>query len=111
MNRVFFVAVALALTMGTTNAFSNEVGEAMQSTGNSETMIAENQLTAENLNLIKERVEEIWNMDRSDLTVDSRHELRQELRKFKDLIQNQDPYIYIGGGTLILIIILLILLL
>ncbi|RPI42025.1 MAG: hypothetical protein EHM46_05700 [Bacteroidetes bacterium] len=111
MRRKFFVAAALVLTLGATAAFSKDAVETTGSVENVEMLNVENQLTVEEFDLARERVEVIWNMDRSDLTIDSRHELKEELRKFKDLIQNQEPYIYIGGGTLLLIIILLIILL
>lgn len=73
-------------------------------------------LSDEDWNRIANRVEEIRHMDRSALTVKERHELRQELREYRQHWRG-DGYrhgggtvVIFGGGTLILIIILIILL-
>lgn len=57
---------------------------------------------------LKARVEEIRDMDKSELTRAEKRELRKELKDTKAILQSRG--IYIGGGTLILIIILIILL-
>ena len=69
------------------------------------------QITVEDIGQIRDRVEEIRSMDRSKLSADVRMDLKRELIQYKDLLQAQDPVIYIGGGTLILLIILLAILL
>lgn len=71
----------------------------------------ENNLSEEELNRITKRVEEIRNMDKSNLTAKERHELRQELRGYRDgWHHRRGGVVFIGGGTLLLIIILIILL-
>ncbi len=58
---------------------------------------------------LEDRIREIKNMDKSNLTARERHELRRELRHIKD--ENRHNGIYISVGAFIIIILLLILLL
>jgi ABC-type transporter MlaC component len=63
-------------------------------------------------NAATKRVEEIRNMDKSELTATEKSELRKELKTTKEKIKKDGGgYIYIGGGTLLLVIILIIILL
>ena len=71
----------------------------------------ENKLSAEEITCLKNRVEEIRNMDKSSLTSAEKSELRTELKGIKESVRRSDGVIYIGSGTLILIIILVIVLL
>ncbi len=70
----------------------------------------ENKLSAEEIACLKNRVEEIRNMDKSSLTSAEKRELRNELKGIKESVRRSDGVIYIGSGTLILIIILVIIL-
>jgi hypothetical protein len=73
-------------------------------------------LSDEEMNRIAKRVEEIRHMDRSKMTTEERHELRQELRHYRKHWRG-DGYrhgggtvVIFGGGTVFLIIVLIILL-
>jgi hypothetical protein len=66
----------------------------------------ENKLSAEEVARLTKRVEEIRNMDKSDLTSIEKRALRKELREIK----KNPQVIYISTGTLLLIIILILLL-
>ena len=66
-------------------------------------------LTTEEINDYKTRVEEIRDMDKSEMSSLEKKELKSELKDIKATMRSQ-PYIYIGGTTLLLIILLLILL-
>lgn len=72
----------------------------------------EGKLSEEELNRITNRVEEIYRMDKSNLTAKEKRELRQELRGYRDhgYRHRGGGVYYIGGGTLLLIILLVILL-
>ncbi|HLX90682.1 MAG TPA: hypothetical protein VKR32_03310 [Puia sp.] len=60
---------------------------------------------------IKVRINEIRDMDKSQLTKVERKELRHELRDMKKEAKQLDPtVIYISGGTVLLIVLLIILL-
>lgn len=70
----------------------------------------ENKLSAEELSSMKSRVEEIRDMDKSNMTAKEKRDLKKELKETKENISKRDGYIYIGTGTLLLIILLIILL-
>lgn len=70
----------------------------------------ENKMSAEEVSRLTKRVEEIRDMDKSNMTVKEKRELRKELKTTKENVRKDGGYIYISAGTLILIIILIILL-
>jgi len=70
----------------------------------------ENKMSAEEVSRLTKRVEEIRDMDKSDLTVTEKRELRKELKTTKENVRKNGGYIYVSAGTVILIIILIILL-
>ncbi len=71
----------------------------------------ENKLSEEELSRLTRRVEEIRDMDKSDLTAKEKKVLKKELKGIKETVKADGGYIYIGAGTLLVVILLLILLL
>ncbi|MEO6693399.1 MAG: hypothetical protein ABIO44_13725 [Saprospiraceae bacterium] len=71
----------------------------------------ESKLSTEELTRLTNRVEEIRNMDKSNLTTKEKRELKKELKSIKKNVKKSGGYVYIGAGTLVLIIILVLLLL
>lgn len=71
----------------------------------------ENKLTENELNRMTRRVEEIKDMNKSELSTKEKRELKKELKGLKENIRASGGYIYIGAGTLLVVILLLILLL
>lgn len=68
-------------------------------------------LSDEEMARIAKRVEEIRDMDRSNMTAKERKELREELSEYREHYHGGfHGGVYIGGGTLFLIILLIILL-
>ena len=96
---------ALSITTTIASASSKKASDNNIATNNKE-----NRLTDEEISRMTKRVEEISNMDRSNLTAKEKSELRKELKATKENIKKDGGYIYIGAGTLVLIIILIILL-
>jgi len=70
----------------------------------------ENRMSAEELSSMNKRVEEIRDMDKSEMSSKEKKELKNELKETKKNISRDGGYVYIGTGTLILIILLIILL-
>jgi hypothetical protein len=70
----------------------------------------ENKMTSEEASRLTKRVEEIRDMDKTNMTVTEKRELRKELKATKENIRKDGGYIYVSAGTVILIIILVILL-
>lgn len=70
----------------------------------------ENKLSEEEVSRLTRRVEEIRDMDKTEMSNKERKELRKELRDIKENVRKSDGTVVIGVTTLILIIILVILL-
>ncbi|WP_228779962.1 hypothetical protein [Aquiflexum lacus] len=71
----------------------------------------ESTMTPVEIEVLKNRLEEIKKMDKSSLTKAERIELRKELRETKKEITRNNGGVYLSVGALILVIVLLILLL
>ena len=99
---IFFVLLAM-FSLGAAPTFAANSA----SNSNVET---EATLTTEEVNILKERVTEIGDMDKSELTSTEKNELKSELNEIKETVRNE-PAIYIGGVSLLLLIILLVVLL
>jgi hypothetical protein len=70
----------------------------------------ENKLSEEEISRLTKRVEEIRDMDKTNMAVKEKRELKKELKGIKENIRKSGGIIYISAGTLILIIILVLLL-
>jgi hypothetical protein len=70
----------------------------------------ENKLSAEEVSRLTKRVEEIRAMDKSDMTVAEKRELRKESKGIKENVRKDGGgYVYIGGGTLLLVLLIILL--
>lgn len=69
----------------------------------------ENKLSEEEITRLTRRVEEIRDMDKSEMTGKDKRELRKELKEIKENVRKSDGTVVIGVTTLLLIIILVIL--
>jgi CHASE3 domain sensor protein len=72
------------------------------------------ELTAEQqvqFNKITERVEEIRNMDKSDMSRTEKKELRKELKEMKEQARAMNGGVYLSVGAIIIIILILLLIL
>jgi len=109
MKKVNFLSILLMLTMFTSlsTASASELKKSEKSTV---TASSENTLSTEDVKMLNLRIEEIRDMDKSDLTVLEKRELRSELQTIKKDLRQRNGAVYIGTGTLLLIIILIILL-
>ncbi len=105
MKKTIFIALLTIFSLSASNVF------AAAKTSTSTASATENKLSEEEMSNYRNRVEEIRDMDKSELTSSEKKELRSELKDIKETMHRSGGYIYIGGGTLILIIILLIILL
>lgn len=95
---IFFILLAI---------FSLGVVPTIAATGSVATEVT---LTTEEVNVLKERVKEIREMDKSALTETEKGELKSELKEIKETVKN-GPTIYLGGISLLLIIIILLIVL
>lgn len=71
----------------------------------------ENKLTQDEVSRLTNRFQEIQNMDKKDLSLQEKKQLKEESGQIKETLKADGEYIYISGAALVLIIILLIILL
>ena len=106
MKRTLFFVIVLILSMGSISIFAS--GKTVNS--NTEMLaipMSENKVMEEEIRNMNERLEEIRDLDKSELSSKDKKELKKEL---KDMKKKKGGAIYIGGTTLLLIIILIVLL-
>ena len=110
MKKIIFLVFVTLFTLSASMVFGEDPDK--NSVTEKTAVAAETEITMsdEEIDLITKRVEEIRNMDKSDLTADEKGELKKELKDMKKDVKQSGGAIYIGGGTLLLIIILVILL-
>jgi hypothetical protein len=104
---IFFVGLMIFMWSAST-AFATKSDPASEKSA--VPVKTENKLSEEEISHLTRRVEEIRDMDKTNLTLKEKRELRKELKVIKESLQRNPGYVYIGTGTLILIIILVILL-
>lgn len=90
---------------------SNLFAEPDKKTENPAVPGTENKLSEDEINRLTKRVEEIRDMDKSDLTLKERKELKKELRGIKETVKKDGGYIYIGAGTILVILLIVLLVL
>ena len=105
MKKTLFIAIMMIFTMSATTTFARN--NDLKSNAPAAT---ENKLSTEEVNRLNNRVEEIRHMDKSEMTVTEKKELREESKSIKKNVRKNGAVIYIGGTTLILIIILILVL-
>ena len=100
----FIYTLALIFTLGIS---TNAVSAAEKNNAKTE-MTAEQKVQFEK---ITSRVDEIRNMDKSNMTRAEKKALRKELREMKDQARALSGGVYLSVGAIIIIILLLILIL
>ncbi|WP_316798700.1 hypothetical protein [Pedobacter frigidisoli] len=101
----FIYTLALIFTLGIS---FNSVQAADKPAKNPSELTAEQTVQLEK---IKDRVEEIKSMDKSNLTSAERKALRKELKEMKNQARAMSGGVYLSVGAIIIIILLLILIL
>lgn len=108
MRKTIFIGILMIFTLSSTMAFAGKTD--LKSSDNSAVVVkTENKLSAEEVALLKTRVEAIRDMDKSNMTVTEKRELRKELKGIKENVRKSGEVIYISGGTILLIILIIIL--
>lgn len=104
MKKTIFIALLTIFSLSASNVF------AAAETSTSTATATENKLSAEEISNYRNRVEEIRDMDKSELTSTEKKELKNELKDIKTSMHRDGTYIIIGGSTLVIILILLLIL-
>ncbi len=109
MKKSIFFAIVMFFTLSATMAFAGNKG-LKSDTETSAVPVTENKLSEEEISRLIKRVEEIRDMDKSEMNAKERKELRKELKEIKKNVKKSGGTIYIGGASLLLLIILIVLL-
>lgn len=104
MKKTIFIALIMIFTLGATTTFAST-----SDLKSKEPVATENKLSAEEVARLTNRVEEIRNMDKSNMTFSEKRALRKEIKEIKKNVRKDGTIIYISGGALLLIILILIL--
>jgi hypothetical protein len=107
---IFFVIVAI-FSLSATLTFASKPDRNSEAAKSAVPVKTENKLSEDEVDRMTKRIEEIRKMDKSELTVAEKSELKSELKEMKENVKKAGGTVYIGGATLVLIIILVILLL
>jgi hypothetical protein len=110
MKKTILFLFVMFFTLSATMAFADEPEKKLTPEKTAAPAETENKISDEEIERISTRIEEIRDMDKSDMTSEERRELRKELKELRKEAKSIDGGIYIGGGALIVIILVLILL-
>ena len=67
-------------------------------------------LSEEEISNYRARVEEIRDMDKSEMSASEKTELKNEVKEINATMHKDGVYLYVGGSTILIIILLLIIL-
>ena len=109
MRKTIFWGLLIMFTMSSTLTFAGRTASKSVSENSAVLNKTEKKLSAEEITALTTRVEEIRNMDKSDMTVLEKRELRKELKGIKENVRKSGEVIYISGGTILLIVLIIIL--
>ncbi len=104
MKKTIFIAILMIFTLSATTTFASK-----SDLKSNAPVAIENKLSAEEVNNMKTRFEEIRKMDKSDMNSTEKRELRKESKSIKENVRKSGEVLYIGGSTLLLIIIIILL--
>lgn len=104
MKKTTFFAILLIFILSATTSFAGK-----SDLKNAVPVKAENKLSEAEVSRLKNRVEEIRSMDKSEMTSTEKRELRKESKGIKENVRKSGEVIYISGGTILIIILILLL--
>ena len=110
MKKIILSVLITVFSIGASNVFASNSGPKNDLDNLVVPNKTENKLSEEEISHLTRRVEEIRDMDKTNITVKEKRALKKELKAIKENVQRNNGVVYIGTGTLILIIILVILL-
>jgi hypothetical protein len=109
MRKTIFLGILMIFTLSSTMAFAGKSSTKAASENSAVLNKTETKLSAEEITVLTKRVEEIRDMDKSNMTSMEKRELRKEVKGIKENVRKSGEVIYISGGALLLIILIIIL--
>ncbi len=110
MKKNFLFVLIMIFTLSASTVFAANTDKKTTPDKNAIPDKTEKKLSEEEISRLTKRVEEIRDMDKTNMTVKEKRALKKELKGIKENVRKDGGVIYIGAGTLVLIIILVILL-
>jgi hypothetical protein len=110
MKKVIILLFIMFFSFGASTVFAARTDEKSTSDKLAVPDKTENKLSEEELSRLTKRVEEIRDMDKTNMSVKEKRELKKEVKEIKKNVQRNDGTVVIGVTTLLLIIILVVLL-
>ncbi|WP_339735093.1 hypothetical protein [uncultured Sunxiuqinia sp.] len=110
MKKTIFFVFVLILAFSAAPVLANSAEENSTSESDATKAKMENKLSDEEVKKLVERIEEIREIDKSEMTSKEKRVLRKEVKEIKETVKKHNGTIYIGGSTLLIIILLIILL-
>lgn len=111
MKKTIFFALLMIMSMSASTVFAGNLNPKNAIENPAIPAKTDTKLTEAQATKLKDRVEEIRNMDKSNMSASEKLALRKEVKEIKQTVKKDGGYVYIGTGTLILIVVLLIILL
>jgi uncharacterized protein YxeA len=111
MKKILLFTLMMIFTLGASTVFAAKTDPKATTDNLAAPVKTENKLSEEELSRLTKRVEEIRDMDKTNMTAKEKRGLKKEIKEIKTNVRKDGGGVYIGVGTLILIIILLIVLL
>lgn len=108
MKKITFVVMAIFLSL---TFYPGQANASTKKEVTPSSIVAANPADAAKVKVLELRLNEINDMDKSDLKSSEKRELRKEVRSIKQQLHEMGHYVYISAGAIILIVILLIILL
>ena len=109
MKKIILFAFMMIFTLGASTVFANKPDSKTSSDNLTAPAKTENKLSNEEMSRLTKRVEEIRDMDKTNMTRTEKREMKKELKSIKENVKRNGGYIYIGGSTLLIIILILLL--
>lgn len=110
MKKIVFFVCLMVLSLSVSTVFATDAKSESELNSDNHAVIENrgDKLSEEEISQIEMRIEEIRDMDKSELTEEERLELRKELKDIRDEVTSPRIYISVGGLLLVLILILLL---
>jgi len=109
MKKTIFFGILLVFAMSATTTFASNKDSKVNVENTAVATKTENKLSAEEVAVMNARVEEIRNMDKSNMTSMEKRELKKESKAIKENLRKDGGVIYVSVGTILLIILIVIL--
>jgi hypothetical protein len=109
MKKTIFFVLIMVFSLSASTAFADKKDPKTSPDNLAVPGKTENKLSEEEISRLTRRVEEIRDMDKTEMTGKEKRELRKELKETKENVRRSDGTVVIGVSTLLLLIIILIL--